>query len=111
MNYPVYIGTMNVVGELNSFDFNKNIDIFNVKSNNYTNDHIWPISRNGSKKQINSQTITNFSNFEKGRKVSGYVNDVRFAILQSKVDEDGRIIGSMYVSYDQGVKWYLVKNI
>ena len=111
MKYPIYIGSMNVIGKRDSFDFHNNKDIFNAKSSNYTKDHIWPASRNGSKAQQNLQTLTKFANFEKGNKVSGCVNDVRFTILQDTIDENDKIIGTMYVSYDQGISWYVVNKV
>lgn len=100
-----YKGTMHVVGEKKSYDRSKSQDIFNIKGPE-TEDHIWPLSRNGSNSSENIQYLTKVSNSEKSYELKGYINDVRYAVLQ-KGTKDDKVIGEMFVSYDGGVTWYL----
>ena len=105
-----YIGNMHIVGERDSYNYNTYTDVFGVQDTNITEDHIWPTSRKGSNFADNKQILTKPSNNAKSNNLRGYINDIRFSILNHTTDEIGNVIGTMYISYDDGTTWYEVIN-
>ena len=102
-----YIGSMHIVGQLNSFDFDTNKCIFGF-TGEATTDHIWPKSRNGSNLIDNKQTLSREANLLKADNIKGRINEVRFTTHMHREDEYGKVVGQMYVTFDGGSDWYEV---
>lgn len=106
-----YIGTMWIEGTVESYDYDDGTDVFLIESDITNVDHIWPTARNGSNWKDNKQTITRDANNLKADNIAGYIRDVRFTTLTHAIDDFGKVIGTTYVSYDDGSNWYEVINV
>ncbi|MCK5867769.1 MAG: hypothetical protein KAG14_05155 [Mycoplasmataceae bacterium] len=105
-----YIGTMHIVGEMNSFNSDTNECIFGFIGEP-TTDHIWPKSRNGSNVVDNKQTLSREANLLKANDIKGTINEVRYTTHMHTEDEYGKVVGQMYVTFNGGIDWYKVIGI
>ena len=106
-----YIGTMWIEGTIYSYSYEDEIDAFLIESDITNIDHIWPKAKNGSNWRDNKQTITKEANELKGDNTSGYIENVRFTTLHHGTDDFDKVIGTTYISYDDGNNWYEVIDI
>lgn len=71
-------------------------DIFELNGE-ATNDHVWPIAKNGSSAKKNIQIITRESNELKGDRTKGKINGFRFSVTEIGRSDSDKKIGEMKV--------------
>ena len=69
-----------------------------------TNDHIWPIAKDGSKSSQNIQQLTKKSNLLKGDLTKGTINGIRFSITECGRTKSDLKIGRMKIK--KNGQWY-----
>lgn len=70
-------------------------DIFNNECAEFEEDHIFPLSKNGSNRKENILLMCPASNREKADKTKGTINGKRFYVKHAGRDAQNKIIGQL----------------